>query len=155
MDSSNKPGESEQIDYETLITLALESTSREAIKRDRRNRSKILILVSSLLIIAICAITAVSITAYPEEKELHSEIDNLEKEINALNSDIQSMEQNAGIDVLQRDIDEKKARMEEIKNDESLNSTTKDSMLHDISDQIKELRKIMDDLKRSSKKYLM
>jgi len=135
-----------QIDYETLLTRALEGSAREAVREEKRKQKKYITISSALLFLSIGIISIFSLREYPETEKLHSEIDSLEKDIDQLHSQINTFETNADIDALSRDIEEKKKQINAIEHDENLDEDQKDEKVHGMMVEIQELKKVIDEL---------
>ncbi len=129
------------IDYETLLTLALESTSREAARKSKRKQG-ILISVLFFLLIMMGILLTYSVEEYPEEKHLHDEIDSLE-------SDIKQMEKETEVDAIRRDIEDKKNHLLALDNDSDIDDDTRAKMIEDTQEDIDELNKLILELKNN------
>ena len=128
------------MDYETLLTLALESTTREQTRRDENKRKKYTKIITALVVI----ISGILITMALTTTQENSEISSLERDIHTLHSQVESMEDNADVDVLHRDIEEKERIINYIENDPDLDDDTKHQMILTMTSEIKELTKVFD-----------
>ena len=137
------------LDYETLLTLGLEGSAREVVRKEKRKQKNYITISFALLVISIGIITTFSLTGYreyPEHEKLHSEIDSVETDINQLHSQINTIEANADIHVLRRDIEDKKKEINVIEHDEKLDEDKKGEMVHGVMVEIQELRKVINEL---------
>jgi ABC-type nickel/cobalt efflux system permease component RcnA len=134
--------ESQPIDYETLLTRALESTARDATKREKSKRNKYMTIISTLIVIIAGILCTVAFTTTEENNEIKS----FQKDIDTLHTKVESIENSADHDTLYKDIIEEKERtIDYIKKDQDLDDDTKHQMVQTTEDEIKELKKVMEE----------
>ena len=138
--SSTASGSQPIMDYETLLTLALESTSREQTRRDENKRKKYTKIITFLVVIISGILVSMALTTTQE----NSEISSLERDIHTLHSQVESMKDSADVDVLHRDIEEKERIINYIENDPDLDDDTKHQMVLTMTSELKELTKVFD-----------
>jgi cell division protein FtsL len=138
--SSTASGSQPIMDYETLLTLALESTSREQTRRDENKRKKYTKIITFLVVIISGILVSMALTTTQE----NSEISSLERDIHTLHSQVESMKDSADADVLHRDIEEKERIINYIENDPDLDDDTKHQMVLTMTSELKELTKVFD-----------
>mmetsp|Transcript_26382 Transcript_26382/g.40332 ORF Transcript_26382/g.40332 Transcript_26382/m.40332 type:complete len:187 (-) Transcript_26382:41-601(-) len=121
----------EPIDFEMLLTLALESSSKEAAWKAKRTQK--------ILILAMCVLLLTSGMLLSFSYRENGEISGLEK-------DIQSIEKNSEIEALKRDIKDKKEWIHDISHDPSIDDTERVHMIDAEEKEIDELQKVIIEL---------
>lgn len=129
---SNRTNSSEEpIDFDMLLTLALESSSKEAMRKAKRTQ-KILILAMCVLLLTSGVLLSFSFRETDE--------------ISGLEKDIKDIEQNSEIEALQKDIEDKKKLIHDISHDPTLDDKKKGQMIEDEEEEVEELQKVIADL---------
>jgi hypothetical protein len=131
------------VDYETLLTLALEKTSQNVDVENKKKQNFLFGAIGLMLILSLCILAAVTYTSYPEEHELHSQIITLENDVNKLNSEVNHYRRNEDIDLLLKDIDDKKVFIEQLEHDSTIDPETKARLVEGLQGEINDLKTIV------------
>lgn len=152
MHRSTNGGSGASIDYETLLTHALENTTRKVDQDNRRKQNILLTIILCIFLFSIFILSTVTFSEYPEEKELKNEIKSLEGEINQLHGEVDSFEKDEDVDLLRKDIDDKKTFIEKLEKDNNIPPSEKEELIKSYQDQIKDLKIVVDELEANKPK---
>ncbi len=128
------------VDMEALLTMALETTTQKVDRENKRRQNVLLMAVGVVFLLSLCILSTVTLTEYPDESKLHNQIDTLESEVDELHGQLDTFENDENIDILQRDIEDKKLIIQELEHDQDLDPKEKQKLVDELEDQIEELR---------------
>lgn len=137
------------VDMETLLTMALETTTQKVDRENRKRQSTLLTIIGVVFIVSLCILSTVAFSEYPEDHELHSQIDTLEKDVDQLHGELNTFENDEDIDLLQRDIDDKRMFIQELENDKSIDPKEKQELVDQLQGQIDELKIEVQEVEKS------
>jgi len=86
--------DSELMDYDTLMSLALQSASIESNHRARRRQILIFRLILFSILLSVGMLTMVTFFSYPDEKHLHQEFADLETDVEDLGDEVKELNYN-------------------------------------------------------------
>ena len=129
------------IDYETLMNLALEKTSKRVDEEERQRRKRYTTIITMLIVMLISIITVTVLTAVPAEEELHKEVGLLKNELENMHSQLEDMKDNSDVSALHEEIEEKKKLINIIENDPAIDNDTKNQMVHTMMLEIQDIKK--------------
>jgi len=146
MDSSGAA--STPLDYETLLTLALENTSKRAELESKRKQNLLFVIIVMIFLISIALLSTVSFSEYPQEQELHSEINDLKNDVDELNSEVSAYQKDEDVTLIERDIQVKKDFINRLERDESIDPSQKAELIKELSSDIEDLKIAEEDLQK-------
>ena len=85
--------ESELIDYETLLNMALYSTTSQNREKTKRRNRILLILISIPILLSFVGAVTFYVMDVPEEKHLRNEVDELQTDIKKLQNELNELQQ--------------------------------------------------------------
>ena len=136
-------------DYETLLTQALENTTREVDRDNKRKQNILLTIIICIFLFSICVLSTVTFSEYPEEKELKEEIHTLENEIDTLHNEVDTFTKDEDIDLLKKDIDDKKAFIVKLEHDDDIDPIEKEALIKSYERQIHDLKIVVHELEQN------
>ena len=143
-------GGSAPVDYETLLTLALENTSLKVDRENKKRQNTLFIIIGITFFISACILTSLAFKEYPAQNELHSEINNLEKDIDELHGQVLNIEKDEDIDLLEKDIDDKNTFIHQLENDENIDPKERATLVKGLQQQIDDLKVVVQELQADS-----
>ena len=132
--------DSNLVDMEALLTMALETTSQKVDRENKKRQNTMLAIVGVIFIISLCILSTVTFSEYPEDHELHSQIDTLERDVDQLHGELNTFENDENIELLKRDIDDKKMFIQELEHDKNINPKEKQKLVTELQGQIDVLK---------------
>ena len=132
--------DSNLVDMEALLTMALETTTQKVDRENKKRQNTMLAIVGFIFIISLCILSTVTFSEYPEDHELHSQIDTLERDVDQLHGELNTFENDENIDLLKRDIDDKRLFIQELENDENIDPKEKQKLVTELQGQIDDLK---------------
>lgn len=136
------------VDYETLLTLALENASQKVDLENKHKQSKMFGLTGVFILLSLFLLSTIAFSEYPEEKALHDQVKTLNQDINELDSEVNNFQRDEGIDVLNQDIDDKKEFIQQIQNDASIDTAEKTKLVKELQSEIDDLKIVVKKLKK-------
>jgi len=139
------------VDYETLLTMALENTSRKAEIENKKKQNILFCLIAFLFLMSLCIISTVTFSEYPQEEELHDEINNLQSDIDELHSQVNdyNFQQDEDIDLLVKEIDDKRVFIDRLEEDETIDPKERETLVKAIQSEIDDLKVAVAELEKN------
>lgn len=141
--------ESQVVDMEALLTMALESTTQKVDRENRKRQNMLLAIVGIISLLSLCILSTVTLSEYPEEHELHSQIGTLERDVDQLHGELDTFESDEDIDLLRRDIEDKKMMIQQLEQDTDLDPKEKIKLVNELQGQINDLKVQVQDLEET------
>lgn len=154
------------VDYETLLTLALENATKKVDDENRRKQKRftLLSIIGFLFITALVIITTVTLTTAEEQKydnpgntiedqQLTNEINTLEQDVDELNKEVEHYQTDEDIDLLKKDIHDKRDFIEQLEHDQNIDSNEKQQMIMELQNEISDLKVVVKQLEQDNGGY--
>ena len=131
---------SDLVDMETLLTMALETTTQRVDMENKKRLNMLLLIIGAVFIGTVCILSTVAFSEYPQDNKLHGQIDSLESDVDQLHSELNTFENDENINLLQRDIEDKKLFIQQLENDQNIDPKEKQKLVDELEDQIYDLK---------------
>ncbi len=154
------------VDYETLLTLALENAITKVDEENKRKQKRFtfLSIIGFLFITVLVIITTVTLTTEEEQKydnpgntiedqQLTNEINTLDQDVYELNKQVENYQTDEDIDLLKKDIHDKMGFIKQLKHDQNIDSNEKQQLIMELQNEINDLKVVVKQLEQDNGGY--